>query len=307
MSNDDNIIYQELHNINNKFLTHEDLKSIFDKSNILDKFSELKLNIFNFDLKKFQKAFTHISYTDQRHKKQGKNVVEREDPNINLNLCVPIQDESMERLEWLGDSILQSVVAIYIWERFPNQDEGFYTKTRSKLVKTEALGKFGEYLGFNKLIIINKHMEDYCNGRNNPKHLEDCFEAFIGALFEETCLEFKYEIVTEFIINIIERVIDIPILIMYDSNYKDKLMRYYQKHFDGNFPTYSEIRVEEISQGNDEKVKKKIFTMGVNDIYGDTIATGTAKSKKEAEQIAAKEACKIYKMNIIEGLTYYFI
>ena len=94
MSNDDNIIYQELHNINNKFLTHEDLKSIFDKSNILDKFSELKLNIFNFDLKKFQKAFTHISYTDQRHKKQGKNVVEREDPNINLNLFLNFHDVS---------------------------------------------------------------------------------------------------------------------------------------------------------------------------------------------------------------------
>ena len=304
----ENSIYQCLHNDTNRFITHDDLKSIFEKSNILDDLSKSNFNIFELDLKQFQKSFTHISYTTQRHKKYGKNVVEIEDKNIDINICIPIQDESMEKLEWLGDAIVQSVVAIYLWNRFPNQDEGFYTKTRSKLVKTGALGKFGEYLEFNKLLILSKHIEDYCNGRNNPKHLEDSFEAFIGVLYEQTSEKFKYDIVTKFIINIIERVIDLPILIMYDDNYKDQLMRYYQKTFNGKYPTYSEVKVEEVPcNENDSKIKKKIFTMCVNDIYGDILATGIGKSKKEAEQIAAREACKKFNLRVSENLNYYFI
>jgi ribonuclease III len=301
-----NIIYQNLHNPSNKYINHDNLKDIFQKANILEKFSENKINIYNFRLESFQKAFTHISYTDKRHKKQGKNVVETECDNVNINMCVPIQNVSGETLEWLGDSIIQSVVAIYLWKRCPGQDEGFYTKTRSKLVKTITLGKFGEYLGFDSLLLISKHLEEYNNGRKNPKHLEDCFEAFVGALYNETEKHFKYELVTEFIINIIEKVIDLPMLILYDDNFKDQLMRYYQKMFNGKFPTYTEIKVEEIPQGDGENVpKKKIFTIAVNDVHGDELVQGTAKSKKEAQQTAAKEACRIYGLPITDNVDYF--
>lgn len=300
-------VYQCLHNPNNRFITFEDLKTIFQKANILEKLAENKINIHEFNLKDFQKAFTHISYTTSRHKKQGKNIIEKEDENVDVNLCIPIQEDSMEKLEWLGDAIIQSVVGTYLWKRFPNQDEGFLTKTRSKLVKTEALGRYGKYLDFGNMILVSKHIEDYCNGRNNPKHLEDCFEAFVGVLYEQTCNICKYDIVTDFILNLIEKIVDLPMLILNDDNYKDQLMKYYQKTFKGKCPTYSEVKVEEIPTGDGEtNSKKKIFTMCTNDIYGQPIAYGKAKSKKDAAQLSAKEACRIFGLPVFDNISYYF-
>ena len=126
----------------------------------------------------------------------------------------------------------------------------------------------------------------------------------MGALFEQTGGKFKYEIVQKFIINSIENKIDIPMLVMFNDNYKDILMRYYQSNFDGKFPTYGDVAVDEISQGPDLP-KRKVYTSSVKDIYGNELALGTAKSKKEAQQLAAKEACKIFGLRVSEGVNYY--
>lgn len=297
-------VYQCLHNPSNRLLTHDDLIKIFQKACILEDLLSYGEDIYKFDLKNFQRAFTHISYTVHRNEKQGKNVIEREDDGVDPSECVQIQQDSMERLEWLGDAIIQSVVGIYIWERFPGQDEGFYTIFRSRLVKTEALANLSMFLEFGELMLISKHTEDFCNGRTNAKHLEDCFEAFIGALYEQTGKKFKYDIVQKFIINSIETKIDIPMLIMFNDNYKDILMRYYQFNFEGKFPTYGDVSVEEISQGQDMS-KRKIYTASVKDIYGNEIAFGSAKSKKEAQQLAAKEACKMFGLRVSDGINYY--
>jgi dsRNA-specific ribonuclease len=304
MQDDTQIVYQSLHNPTNRYLTINDLKLIFQKAGILEELEKNGEDFTKWDLPNFQRAFTHISYTHNRTKKQGKNVIENEDDSVIPSKCIPIQEQSMERLEWLGDSIIQSIVGVYIWERFPNQEEGFYTIFRSKLVKTEALAQLGGFLGFNPLLIISKHTEDYCNGRTNAKHLEDAFEAFIGSLWEQTGEKYKYDIVKKFIINSIETKIDIPMLIIYNDNYKDILMRYYQCHFDGKFPTYSSVNMEEISQGED-KAKRKVYTESVKDIYGHDIAFGSAKSKKEAQQISAKEACKMFGLRVSDGINYY--
>ncbi len=304
MSEEVQTVYQCLHNPTNKLITHDDLIKIFQKAGILEDLLASGENIQSFNLPNFQRAFTHISYTINRDKKQGKNVIEKEDEGVDPSKCVQIQKDSMERLEWLGDAIIQSVVGIYIWERFPGQDEGFYTIFRSKLVKTEALANLSVFLGFGNHLLISKHTEDYCNGRTNAKHLEDCFEAFIGALYEQTGRKFKYDIVQKFIINSIETKIDIPMLVMFNDNYKDILMRYYQFNFDGKFPTYGDVSVEEISQGPD-LAKKKIYTASVKDIYGNEIAFGSAKSKKEAQQLAAKEACKMFGLRVSDGINYY--
>ena len=297
-------VYQSLHNPSNRYITIDDLKLIFQKAGILEELEKNGEDFAKWDLPNFQRSFTHISYTHNRSKKQGKNVIENEDDGVIPAKCLPIQEQSMERLEWLGDSIIQSIVGVYIWERFPNQEEGFYTIFRSKLVKTEALAQLGGYLGFSPLLIISKHTEDYCNGRTNAKHLEDAFEAFIGALWEQTGSKYKYDIVKKFILNSIETKVDIPMLIIYNDNYKDILMRYYQSHFDGKFPTYSSVNTEEISQGED-KAKRKVYTESVKDIYGRDIAFGSAKSKKEAQQIAAKEACKMFGLRVSDGINYY--
>ena len=304
MQDETQTVYQSLHNPSNLYITIDDLKLIFQKAGILEELEKNGEDFTKWDLPNFQRSFTHISYTHNRSKKQGKNVIENEDEGVNPAKCLPIQEQSMERLEWLGDSIIQSIVGVYIWERFPNQEEGFYTIFRSKLVKTEALAQLGGFLGFNPLLIISKHTEDYCNGRTNAKHLEDAFEAFIGALWEQTGAKYKYDIVKKFILNSIETKVDIPMLIIYNDNYKDILMRYYQSHFDGKFPTYSSVNTEEISQGED-KAKRKVYTESVKDIYGHDIAYGSAKSKKEAQQIAAKEACKMFGLRVSDGINYY--
>lgn len=297
-------VYQCLHNPTNKLITYDDLIKIFRKGGILEDLLSSGEDIKTYNLENFQRSFTHISYTINRDKKQGKNVIEKEDEGVDPSKCVQIQKDSMERLEWLGDAIIQSVVGIYIWERFPGQDEGFYTVFRSRLVKTEALANLSLYLGMGEYLLISKHTEDYFNGRTNAKHLEDCFEAFVGALYEQTGKKFKYDIVQKFIINSIETKIDIPMLVMYDNNYKDILMRYYQMNFEGKFPTYGDVSVEEISQGPD-LAKKKIYTSSVKDIYGNEIAFGSAKSKKEAQQLAAKEACKMFGIRVSEEINYY--
>jgi len=295
MNEETQIVYQCLHNPTNRYLKYQDLEKIFQKAGVLEDLLAAKEKIIDYNLSNFQKAFTHISYTINRDKKQGKNVIEKEDEGVDPAKCVQIQEFSMERLEWLGDAIIQSVVGIYIWERFPNQDEGFYTIFRSKLVKTEALANLASFLDFGPLLLVSKHTEDY---------LEDCFEAFVGALFEQTNSKFRYSIVQKFIINSIESKIDIPMLVMFNDNYKDILMRYYQSKYDGKFPTYGDVSVEEVSQGQDQQ-KKKIYTASVKDIYGNDLAFGSAKSKKEAQQLAAKEACKKFGIKVSEGVNYY--
>jgi len=98
---------------------------------------------------------------------------------------------------------------------------------------------------------MSQYVEHMCNGRNNAKILEDTYEAFIGALVEDFGLDSScngYNYCYKFCINCIEEVIDMPELILKDDNYKDKLMRYFQKIYDGKFPKYNEdiVKMEEI-------------------------------------------------------------
>ena len=86
-------------------------------------------------------------------------------------------------LEFLGDSVLGVIVAKYLFDRFPEEHEGFLTKMRSKLVRGEMLGSLAKMLNFGEFLIISRHIEDKCDGRNAEAILEDCFEAFIGAMF----------------------------------------------------------------------------------------------------------------------------
>ena len=109
MSDDTQPVYQCLHNPLNRYITHNDLRKILQKAGVLE---DITTPIEEFNLKNFQRAFTHISYTVHRDRKQGKNVIEKEDVGVIPEKCIPIQEDSMERLEWLGDSIIQSVVGI---------------------------------------------------------------------------------------------------------------------------------------------------------------------------------------------------
>jgi ribonuclease-3 len=273
-----------VYNENNFYINKEIIQSILRKGNI-------NKEISNIDV--WQKAFIHKSYCKNNDFVKNEKFFGSID-SINISdykNIIPLQDDTNEVLEWLGDGVLQSVAAIYLYKRFKNQREGFLTKIRSKLVKTESLAKLALFLNFDKYLIISKHVEVICSGRKNSRILEDCFEAFIGAMMQDfgsNNEEEGFKICNNFIINIIEQKIDITELIINDDNYKDQLMRYYQKNFNGKFPIYEQKTI--IQSVNENGILNKKFHMFVRNTDNTIIGEGIARSKKEAEQKAAKSA-----------------
>tara|TARA_B100000963_G_C22547114_1_gene634945 strand:+ start:357 stop:1244 length:888 start_codon:yes stop_codon:yes gene_type:complete len=293
MYNQENSVYG-IYNENNKLIQKEDIEGFLMKGGIVEK-------INNIDL--WRKAFVHKSYCKNRKKKQGLNVeqqIAEERKTVDLSKVIDIQDDSNEVLEWLGDGIIQSVVACYLKRRYPGQDEGFLTKLRSKLVKTEALATISKYLGFGEFILMSEHIEKACNGRTNSRILEDAYEGFVGALVEDFGIDEScrgYIVANKFIVNCIENAIDITELIMKDDNYKDQLMRYFQRMFDGQLPKYHEDKKK--NEEEQPTTGGRIFYMYVTDTEGKNIGSGYAKSKKEAEQRAARQA--LYQYGIRNG------
>ena len=279
--------HYSVYNATNQLIELSDIDNILLKHGI---------NQRAINLNTWQQAFVHKSYSkNSKKKKSDKYYYSDSDSDLDLSDIVPLQEKSNETLEWLGDGIIQGVVAMYLWKRFPNQDEGFLTKTRSKLVKTESLSKLCQYLQLEKYIIMSQHVEIVCNGRKNSRILEDTFEAFIGAMMIDFGTDNNargYELCSKFIIKVIEEAIDITELILKDDNYKDQLMRYFQKEFNGKFPKYYQDSISTIT--NDNGTTTKRFHMYVQDVNGNKIGTGQARSKKEAEQRAAKNALHHY-------------
>ena len=197
----------------------------------------------------YQKAFTHKSALKEYEQ---------------LN-------ESFETLEFIGDSVLGFVITKFLFDQYESKQEGFLTKARTKLVRGETLANIAKILGLEKMVVMDeKGMRNGWN--NNPKILEDVFEALIGALYMDLGLLHA----KEFVLRIYNdpKYIDLN-LIMIDDNFKDHLMRYCQLN-NWQLPEY---RVSGHHEG--------IFYI---DIYvnGQFMSRGAAKSKKQAEQNAAK-------------------
>ena len=124
-------------------------------------------------------------------------------------------------------------------------------------------------------MIISKHIEDNCNGRNNIHILEDIFEAFIGAIYIDTQ---NYLFIEQFIIQCIEKYIDFSDIILRDNNYKDQILRYFQHNYKVH-PTYKTSKDEHNNIYICEILKEN-----------DLIAKGIGQSKKKSEQEASKRA-----------------
>jgi ribonuclease III len=272
------------YNFNNVLITQKDITSILSKYDI-----HLEPN--NLDL--YQNAFVHKSYTKKNPDNYENDVEIADKPEGALELF----NKDNERLEFLGDSVLNIIAAKYLFERYPNRNEGFMTRIRTKLVNGDTLGKHAKEMDFGKFVIISRHVEDKCNGRTSEKILEDVFEAFFGALLldfneiipENTNAIFQnfysgigYQVCEQLFINIIEEKIDFADIILNDTNYKDQILRYYQHTF-GHPPKYKEVMVDGIG-------RDRIFTMGILDSKGDVLIQGSGKSKKKAEQDASKNA-----------------
>lgn len=256
------------------------------------------------DLSNWITAFTHSSYCHSKKKNQMDSSIIAKPSREHIMRSVPIQNTTLEGLEWLGDAIIQSIIGFYLYRRFPDkrEDEEFLTKIRSKHVKKVTLAFLSKSLGFDKFILMSDYHEEAKNGRQNAGTLEDAFEAFVGAMAididpnvnmaitDMNDMEFYSMFVPDplcakFFINCIEKYVDITDFIMYDDNYKDQLMRYFQRMFGGKYPVYhrdeSNINVKD---------GKQDYHMYVLDVNGNKIGEGMSRKKKEAEQKAAKQA-----------------
>jgi ribonuclease-3 len=193
---------------------------------------------------------------------------------------LPLQEylhQHNERMEFLGDSVLSLIVANYLYHKYPDQDEGFLTRIKTKLVNGTQLAKLARQINLGKYILLSNHVENI-NGRNSQKILEDAFEAFLAAIFKDL----GFDAVNSFIINIIETLDFAEVLL--EDNYKDLLLKFTQHTFKKSVPEYELISTE-------GPPHKRTFTVGVI-INGERYESGTAKSKKQAEQIAADQTLK---------------
>jgi len=176
-----------------------------------------------------------------------------------------------ERLEFLGDAILDSVVAEYLYIAYPKRDEGFLTNMRSKIVNRKSLDLIGEKLGFEKFI-------KYSYPEKQPKHFfGNVLEALIGAMYVDK----GYKRTKLFILNqIVKKFFDIKGLEKIDDNYKSQLLELCQKQ-----------KLTLVFETTENKQDNKTLTFVAkviidNVFYGE----GVGCSKKEAEQNAAYQA-----------------
>jgi len=183
---------------------------------------------------------------------------------------------SNERLEFLGDAVLGSVVAEVLFKLYPYEDEGFLTELRSKIVNRANLNQLARKLGFEKLIEYDSRI---MGQSRQGSLLGDAFEALIGAVY----LDKGYEFTRSFLINhIIKSHIDIHTLEQTETNFKSKLIEWCQRHG-------KDISFELI--GNDDGESIKLFTVQAN-IDGESMGLGKEFSKKNAEKLAAEKACE---------------
>jgi ribonuclease-3 len=182
---------------------------------------------------------------------------------------------SNERLEYLGDAVLSSIVADFLFKRFPYKDEGFLTEIRSRIVSRSQLNKLGQKLGINKLILSNTESKNQCKSMSG-----DAFEAFIGALYIDRGYNFTRKIIINRIINIH---LDIDDLVQQDANYKSLIIEWSQKEK----KTVDFNVIDEIGEGF-----KKQYLIEVC-INNEKIAKAQDYSIKGAEKLAAEKAYAI--------------
>jgi len=176
-----------------------------------------------------------------------------------------------ERLEYLGDSILSSIVAEYLFKKYPVKDEGFLTKMRSKIVMRKTLNSLASEMGLD-IILSN-----YSQGKLSKSMMGNAFEAMVGAIY----LEKGFEDTKDYIINdILLKHLDIHVLEEKDENFKSQLLEWGQKNNVGvDYKLLSKYKQD----------KRDRFKVGVY-VDGSEVALADDFNKKSAEQSASKLA-----------------
>ena len=237
------------------------MKNIFDRARLFfSKDKEFRSALYqimgfcphNIDL--YRTAFAHKSH-EYRSKKTG---------NKPLN---------NERLEFLGDAVLETVVSHIVYRQYPNKREGFLTNTRSKIVSRESLGKLAKELGIDRLIQSQTH------GRTHNSYLEgNSFEALMGAIYLDRGFRYAFQFIEK---RIIGAVLDLDTVANKEVNFKSKLLEWKQKN---------RIHLDFVddSINNAGNTSPSFHTTVV--IEGIPAGEGKGFSKKESHQAAAKDA-----------------
>jgi ribonuclease-3 len=185
---------------------------------------------------------------------------------------------SNERLEFIGDSVLNLVIARYLFTMYPHENEGFMTKMRTRIVSGKCLSGIAKQMNLHRHIRMNeKALRQKWN--ENPRILEDAFESIIGAIY----LDLGMFYAQEFIIKQLQTHVNFHEL-MIDTNYKDMLMRHTQSH---NLPLPEYVLHNEDGPNHNKSFCIHVFINGV--LRG----VGTANTKKQAEQHAAYYALQV--------------
>ncbi|KMY49417.1 ribonuclease III [Peribacillus loiseleuriae] len=223
------------------------------KDMMFKQFQESTGFLFN-DEKLLKQAFTHSSYVNEHRRK-------------------PYEDN--ERLEFLGDAVLELTVSKYLFNKYPMMSEGELTKLRAAIVCEPSLVSFANDISFGKLILLGKG-EEMTGGRQRPALLADVFEAFIGALYLDQGLER--------VVQFLEKVVFPKInegAFSHVMDYKSQLQELVQR--DGVGILEYQIMHEKGPAHNREFVSKV-------SLNNEELGIGSGKSKKEAEQRAAQIA-----------------
>ena len=214
-----------------------------------------KINVKPNDVKLYDLALTHPSYTADANTKHF----------------------DYERLEYMGDAVLDYVSAALIFKEFKNMEPGNMSKLRSFLVKSHTLSNYARKIGLANYIIVGRSITQK-QIANSDKILEDCFEALIGAIYIDQGIEFVSRFIRDLIIDDMRKFGQMDL-----TDYKSKLQEEMQAE---HRESVHYVVVSESGPAHDR-------TYVVNVLFNDIIlASGQGKSKKAAEEEAAKNALK---------------
>ena len=202
-------------------------------------------------------ALTHSSYANENKKSNGYN----------------------ERLEFLGDSVLSIIVSKYLFENFPKMPEGELSKTRAALVCEKSLSGFAREINLGNVLLLGKG-EAQNGGADRDSILADAFEALIAAMY----LDGGMDVATKFVLTFISKQMEERKTTSAFIDYKTELQEIIQQN--------KEEKVTYVVVGESGPAHNKSFTVEVH-LNSNVIGRGIGKSKKLAEQMAAKEALEL--------------
>ena len=304
----------------NKLISKEQIQEIMTKYNVPSELHNLEL---------YKRAFIHRSYIRRPDiENKANNVVIANKPED----CIDLFTKSNERLEFVGDGVLELITKYYLYRRFPKADEGFMTEKKIALVKNESIGKMAYEMGLHNYVVLSKHAEGK-QIRTNLKKLGCLFESLIGAMF----LDFNkisvkdeddwfknvfvcgpgFQMVQIFVESVFEKHVDWISLIRNDDNFKNILQVKIQKEFKVT-PDYLEVNEHDAEIGyhmgvylclgqqvhglkHQDSISISKFT-SYNDIHQYMsehgrifmfMGEGKHKIKKKAEQIACDDAIQM--------------